>query len=99
MSRLAVSFFVALLLAGAPSLPETPKKPVTDDYHGTPVTDQYQWLEKTDDPAVRNWVEAQARYARAALDKLPALKPVRERLAQLHADPAPGYFVLRPVGD
>jgi prolyl oligopeptidase len=99
MSRLVTPFLVALLLAGAPaSLPETPRKPVTDDYHGTAVTDQYQWLEKTDDPVVRKWTGAQNRYARAVLDKMPALKPVRERLGQLQSDPVARYFILRPRG-
>ena len=98
MSRLAISLLAVLFVAGAPTLPETPKKAVTEDYHGTQVTDEYRWLEKTDDPAVRNWIEAQNRYARAALDKSPALKPVRERLAQLYADPGPGYSVLQARG-
>src|SRR5205809_7579049 len=87
-----------LLLAGQPlpPLPETPRKTVTDIHHGVAVTDEYRWLEKTDDPAVRKWVETQNRHARAALDRLPALKPVRERLGQLDADPAPTYFILQP---
>src|SRR5260370_9182562 len=87
-----------LLLAGQPlpPLPETPRKAITDIHHGVAVTDEYRWLEKTDDPAVRTWIEAQNRHARSALDKLPALKPVRERLAQLDSDPAPSYFVLQP---
>src|ERR1700687_1598164 len=87
-----------LLLAGQPPppLPETPRKAVTAVHHGVAVTDEYRWLEKTDDPAVRTWIEAQDRHARAALDRLPALKPVRERLGQLDADPAPSFFVLQP---
>jgi prolyl oligopeptidase len=87
-----------LLLAGQPlpPLPETPRKAITDVHHGVAVTDEYRWLEKTDDPAVRKWIETQNRHARAALDRLPALKPVRERLGQLDADPAPSFFVLQP---
>src|SRR5258707_3336048 len=87
-----------LLLAGQPlpPLPETPRKAVTDIHHGVAVTDEYRWLEKTDPPAVRKWIEAQNRHARAALDRLPALKLVRERLGQLDADPAPTYFALQP---
>jgi len=35
--------------------PETPRKPVTDEYHGIPVEDPYRWLEDTKDPAVKAW--------------------------------------------
>ena len=33
----------------------TPKKPVTHEYHGVKVGDDYEWLEKADDPAVRHF--------------------------------------------
>jgi prolyl oligopeptidase len=95
MSRPAIALFASLLLAGAPSLPETPKKPVTDDFHGVSVTDEYRWLEKTDDPIVRKWIEAQDRVSRAALDKYPALKPVRQRLAELRGDPGASYAIAQ----
>ena len=32
---------------------QTQKKPVTDEYQGVKVEDDYQWLEKDDDPAVK----------------------------------------------
>lgn len=52
-------------------LPPTPKKPVTDTYHGVNVTDDYRWLENFDDPAVKQWASAENQYARAVLDALP----------------------------
>src|SRR5438552_18827079 len=39
--------------------PETPKKPVTDEYQGVKVEDDYQWLENDSDPAVKGWSDAQ----------------------------------------
>jgi prolyl oligopeptidase len=98
MVRPFLAIFAALLVSGAPSLPETPRKPVADDYHGVTVTDDYRWLEKTDDDAVRTWIEAQNGYTRAALDKNPARKPVRERLAQLAANRSPAYYSLQSRG-
>jgi prolyl oligopeptidase len=50
--------------------PATPKKPVTDVFHGVVVTDDYRWLENYSDPAVRAWSDAQNRYARQYLDAL-----------------------------
>ena len=51
--------------------PATPKRPVTDTYHGVKVTDNYRWLEKDADPEVKAWSAAQNRYARAFLDPSP----------------------------
>jgi prolyl oligopeptidase len=98
MPRLAFALLAALVTAGQPlpPLPETPKKAVTDTHHGVEVTDHYRWLEKADDPTVRKWVEAQNVHARAALDRLATVKPVRERLGQLDADSGPVYFTLQP---
>ena len=67
----AVSVVALLNLSGAESLPQTPKKPITHEYHGVKVEDNYQWLEQDDDPAVKAWSDAQSRRTRDYLDKLP----------------------------
>jgi hypothetical protein len=59
---------MAAFLAAQP--PPTPKRPVTDTYHGVQVTDDYRWLEDFSDPAVRSWSEPQNAYARKYLDGL-----------------------------
>ena len=41
--------------------PETPRKPVTEEYHGIQVEDPYRWLEDAKDPLVREWTDAQNR--------------------------------------
>jgi prolyl oligopeptidase len=82
-----------------PAPPTTPKKPVTDVYHGVTVVDDYRWLENAADPAVRKWTDGQNKYARAVLDKSPALKPLRERLKELLGAPSPGYGDLQVRGD
>src|SRR3984893_1757247 len=84
--------------ADLPALPETPKKPVTDTFHNISVVDDYRWLEKADEPAVKKWTEAQNIYARAFLDRNPSLEPLRKRLKVLMADPSPGYSSLQSRG-
>jgi prolyl oligopeptidase len=88
-----------LLAADAPALPETPKKPVTDAYHGVKVTDDYRWLEKLDDPAVKKWIEAQNKFSRAALDGSKSLPALRKRLKELMSAESPSFGALQYRGD
>jgi prolyl oligopeptidase len=63
--------------------PETPKRPVTDEYHGVKVVDDYRWLENWDDPEVKQWNTAQNARTRQYLDHLPARSAIKDRLHQL----------------
>jgi len=82
----------ALVLAGAIAPPQTPKRPVVDDYHGTKVVDDYRWLENGTDPGVQKWSEAQNAYARSVLDGVPARKAIEKRVAALLSWRSPSYF-------
>jgi len=73
------------------AIPETPKKPVVEIYHGEKVQDDYEWLEDWNDPAVRAWSDAQNAHARAVLDALPGRPQIRNRLAALRSDNAADY--------
>jgi prolyl oligopeptidase len=79
-SFVPVAAFAAAVL---PPPPDTPKKPITDDYHGTKVTEDYRWLEDSADPAVKQWSAAQNARARTYLDGLPGYAAVRARVDQL----------------
>jgi prolyl oligopeptidase len=76
----------------------TPKKPVTDEYQGVKVQDDYQWLEKDDDPAVKSWSDAQNQKTRAYIDKLPDRAAIEKQLADWYAKTSPSYsgLVSRP---
>lgn len=53
-------FTFAMSIAAA--VPPTEKKPVTDEYHGVKVVDEYRWLEDSSSPAVKAWTRAQNDY-------------------------------------
>src|SRR5579859_6873825 len=86
-------------LVHAPPPPATPKRPVTDVYHGVKVVDDYRWLEDFNDPAVRAWADAQTAYARSYLDAVPARAALYEQLKRLLSHPSPAYYGLAYRGD
>ena len=78
--------------------PPTEKKPVSDEYHGVKVVDDYRWLEVRGAPAVQAWTDAQNRHARAYLDALPDRAGIAARLTALYAKDTPSHsgLVSRP---
>jgi prolyl oligopeptidase len=95
---LAAAGLAALCAAELPPTPTTPKKPVTDEYHGVKVVDNYRWLEDANDPAVRKWTEEQNRHTDAYFKQLPALDAVRKRVKGLLSAASSDYFALRYRG-
>jgi prolyl oligopeptidase len=99
MRCLLVGCVLVALGQGLPELPKTPKKPVTDIYHGVKVTDDYRWLDNANDPAVKEWTEAQNRRSRAVLDQFPQMKQLRNRLQQILTDNSASHYALQYRGD
>ena len=84
---------LALILVGTtlcwaaddlPAIPQTPKKPVTDEYQGVQVVDDYRWLEPPADADVRKWSDQENVRTRAYLDRLASRPGLVERLNQLN---------------
>ncbi len=71
----AVSLAPALAAAPPPAVPAAPPvaavRPHTDTYFGTPIVDNYQWLENLNSPEVQAWFRGQADYTQAALARIP----------------------------
>jgi prolyl oligopeptidase len=80
-----------LLAANTQAPPPTPKRPVTDTYHGVKVVDDYRWLENWNDPAVKDWVAAQNHYTRSYLDQLPGRDELRAKLKQINSAQSTSY--------
>jgi len=90
---LAVS---ASSLAIAQQAPVAAVRPVTDTYFGTPVVDNYRYMEDLDSAEVRDWMKGQADYTRAQLDALPGRADLLARVHALsNADLRRGGFVRR----
>jgi len=78
-----------------PAPPATPKQPVTDEYHGVKVTDDYRWLENWDDPNVKQWSAAENARTREYLDHLPARPLIKAHLHELIAAASVSYHYLQ----
>src|SRR3989441_141 len=76
------------------SRPDTPKRAVVDTYHGIQVVDEYQWLEKAEDPEVQKWGEAQNLLTRFILDGIPERKAIRARVRELITSVSSDYSGL-----
>ena len=91
-------FLVTVTLCSAaddlPAIPPTPKKPVTDEYQGVQVVDDYRWLEPRGEPEVRQWSEQENVRTRAYLDHLPMRPAMVERLNRLNGQFIDSLFGL-----
>ena len=54
-----------------------------DVYHGEVVADPYRWLEDTNGPETRDWIERQNERTEAFLAAIPARSAIRSRLSEL----------------
>ena len=98
---LSFSLAVSLLSASAPSWsadapPAAPVRPVTDTYFGTPVVDNYRYMENLKDPDVQRWMKAQADYTRKVIDSIPGRAALVKRIeALLSGDLQRSHFTRR----
>ena len=63
--------------------PTTVKKPVTDTYFDTPVTDNFRWLEDDLSDETATWVGAQNKVTSSYLEDIPYRTQLAERLKTL----------------
>lgn len=95
MERRSLRLLCALAIAVTPAIgAPARKKPLTTEYHGTRVTDNYQWLENASDPAVRKWTDDQNRVTRSYLDKLPTREPLAYEFQKLTSAVSADYSAL-----
>ncbi len=95
---IAVFAFTRLAFSQA-GIPPTPKKPVTDEYHGVKITDDYRWLEDWSNPETRAWSDFENLHARQYLDSLTGRERLRDQIKTIISAPSTHFDRLRRGGD
>lgn len=57
-----------------------PENPVTDTYFGTQITDNYQYIENTEDTIVLKWLKEQSIYAKTVLASIGARQQLLDKI-------------------
>jgi prolyl oligopeptidase len=83
IAALAAAFLSSAGAAWSAGPPVAPVRPVTDTYFGTPVVDNYRYMENLKDPEVQAWMKAQATYTRKVLDSLSGRAALAQRIQAL----------------
>lgn len=80
--------------------PVAPVRPVTDDYYGTKIVDNYRYMENLKDPEVQAWFKNQNDYTRATLANITGRDKLLARIEELdQSAPAIVSGVQRLPGD
>ncbi|MHA1660241.1 MAG: prolyl oligopeptidase family serine peptidase, partial [Promethearchaeota archaeon] len=63
--------------------PKTEKIEKIDNYHGTKISDSYQWLENYSNPEVQEWIKKQEKLSHSIINKLHQKQKIEKRLNEL----------------
>ena len=96
--KLTLFPLLTIAMSISAAVPSTEKKPVSDEYHGVQVADEYRWLEDGDSAAVKAWTSAQNQYSRTWLDSRVDRSGIESKLKAMYAQDTPSHtgLVARP---
>ncbi|HYV50585.1 MAG TPA: hypothetical protein VE910_01680, partial [Dongiaceae bacterium] len=80
LALLILGFSAPSLFAKGFSYPTARRGDQSDNYHGTQVADPYRWLEDSEAPEVKTWIDAENAFTRGYLEKTELVNPIRERI-------------------
>ena len=63
--------------------PQSKRTDQVDEYHGVKVPDPYRWLEDSEDPATKQWVEDENKVTQSYLEQIPQRQAIKQRLQAL----------------
>ena len=78
-----VFLYSSVSAQGPYDYPKPKKDDQVDDYNGVKVSDPYRWLEATDSPDARAWIEAENKLTSDYLKTIPQREKIKERLTEL----------------
>lgn len=81
---------LAGVAAGLPAVPAA-RELVTNTYHGTAVVDEYQWMENSPTPAVREWTRLENERTRGYFNGLAHREGLAQELKQLRGEESARY--------
>src|SRR5436190_19257505 len=55
----------------------------SDDFYGTKVADPYRWMEETDSPETRSWIEAENKLTQNYISAIPQREAIKNRLTEI----------------
>jgi prolyl oligopeptidase len=90
-----------------PPPPATQEKAVTEDIHGTSITDPYRWLEDQESPETRAWIGEQMKYTEQYLSQVKVRPAMVDELTKLErvesytipTERAGNYFFKKRLAD
>jgi len=88
--------------AGVPSVEAAPaaaKQPVTDDFGGVTVKDDYRWMEQLSDPKVKAWAEKQNERSQKFLNSLPGRTQLAAQIKKLISSTPPRLALVEVRAD
>jgi prolyl oligopeptidase len=77
------ALFASTAAIAASGQPVADKKPVTESFFGTSVTDDYRWMEDAKSPEFQAYMKAQADYTNGVLAKIPGRAALEKRIVAL----------------
>lgn len=83
---LMVFFFIGAhnsLSQKAWDYPLAPKDSVVDNYHGTQISDPYQWMENPEDSRLKKWLEDEVRLTDEYFSSIPFRESIRNYLTDV----------------
>lgn len=106
---LLIQYFSISILTNAQTrieYPMTKKNNQVDNYFGTEVSDPYRWLEETDSPEVKEWVEQENKITFDYLNNIPFREKIKQRINEIWNYPwysrprktAKNYFFFKNNG-
>jgi len=63
--------------------PQAKRVDQVDDFHGVKVADPYRWMEQTDSPEMKAWIDAENKITEGYISQIPQREAIKNRLTEI----------------